>query len=189
MALTFKPVKDDLDIAEVATVAAEIWGEYWPGIIGQEQTDYMVANFQSEAAISQDIAEKNYQYFLLFDKQGDCVGYTAAAMEDFSENPDDPAAKAHSPKISEVALKRLFISKIYLYAKDRGKHYASQVLNFYEDMCAQEDCKAMYLTVNIHNELGVRAYLGRGFTVLEDYQGDIGNGFIMDDHIMVKVLG
>ena len=35
MALTFKPVKDDLDIAEVATVAAEIWGEYWPGIIGQ----------------------------------------------------------------------------------------------------------------------------------------------------------
>ena len=84
MALTFKPVKDDLDIAEVATVAAEIWGEYWPGIIGQEQTDYMVANFQSEAAISQDIAEKNYQYFLLFDEQGDCVGYTAAAMEDFS---------------------------------------------------------------------------------------------------------
>jgi GNAT superfamily N-acetyltransferase len=82
----------------------------------------------------------------------------------------------------------LFISKIYLYAQERGKHYASRVIEFYEAACHAEGMSGMYLTVNRGNELGVRAYLGRGFVVVEELAADIGEGFVMDDYIMAKLL-
>ena len=44
----------------------------------------------------------------------------------------------------------------------------------------------MYLTVNKHNELGVRAYNGTGFEVIDAVETDIGEGFIMDDYIMER---
>lgn len=47
----------------------------------------------------------------------------------------------------------------------------------------------MYLTVNRDNELGIRAYLGRGFSIYEDVAAPIGDGFVMDDHIMGKSVG
>ena len=44
----------------------------------------------------------------------------------------------------------------------------------------------MYLTVNKHNDLGIRAYKAKGFETIDAVETDIGNGFIMDDYIMEK---
>ena len=44
----------------------------------------------------------------------------------------------------------------------------------------------MYLTVNKYNELGVRAYQGKGFETIDAVETDIGHGFIMDDFIMER---
>ena len=46
----------------------------------------------------------------------------------------------------------------------------------------------MYLTVNKGNDLGVRAYRGNGFSVIDAVETDIGQGFIMDDYIMEKCV-
>lgn len=186
MALEFKLVETDGDIARVAQVAHDIWFEYWPARIGVAQTEYMVGTMQSLPAITADIRERGYRYWMLFDEAGECVGYTCALAEDFTGAPDSPEAAKHGARISEVALKRLFISKIYLYAPQRGKHYASRVIEFYERLCRDEGMTAMYLTVNRENDLAIRAYLGRGFQTIEDVDADIGEGFIMNDHIMAK---
>ena len=84
------------------------------------------------------------------------------------------------------ALKRLFISKVYLYAHERGKHYASEVIAFYEKLCRSEGLEAMYLSVNRGNELGIRAYQGKGLEAIEEIDADIGGGFAMHDYIMCK---
>jgi len=186
MGLEIGRVVSDEDIAVAARVADEIWHDYWPPLIGQAQTDYMVSTMQSLEAIKHDIREKGYRYYLLRDDAGSIVGYSSALVEDFSDAPDDPRSTAHGPAINGVSLRRLFISKIYLYANERGKHYASRMIEFYEELCRDEAIPAMYLTVNIHNELAIRAYLGRGFETIEDYAASIGEGFIMDDHIMCK---
>ena len=188
MELRIERVETDEDIATAARVAGEIWHDYWPPIIGPAQTDYMVSTMQSLEAIEHDIREKGYRYYLLRDGSGAIVGYTAALVEDFTDDPDNPRAWAHGHAIADRTLCRLFISKIYLYAAERGKHYASRMIEFYEQLCRDERLDAMYLTVNIHNELGIRAYLGRGFEVIEDVAAPIGEGFIMDDHIMAKVV-
>ena len=188
MALTFHRVETDDDLQRTARVAHDIWFEYWPALIGQAQTEYMVKNMQSLAAITRDISEVGYRYWLLFDEEGTCVGYTSSLAEDFSDDPQGAEATKHGAEIAKLASKRLFISKIYLYANERGKHYASRVLEFYEQLCRDEGLQAMYLTVNRGNELGIRAYLGRGFQTIEEVAADIGEGFVMDDYIMCKMV-
>ena len=188
MALTFHLVANQEDLQLTAEVAHDIWFEYWPALIGMAQTEYMVKNMQSLPAITRDIREVGYRYWLLYDEDGTCVGYTSSLAEDFSADPSDPASAKHGEEIAKRAAKRLFISKIYLYAEERGKHYASRVIEFYEQLCRDEGLTAMYLTVNRGNELAIRAYLGRGFETIEEKAADIGGGFIMDDYIMCKMV-
>lgn len=163
--VAFVPVSSDEDRARLADLADEIWHEYWPALIGPEQTDYMVENFQSLEAIERDMAEHAYEYwFLRAEDDGRIVGYTGGHAE---------------PETN-----RYFISKIYLRAEERGKGFASQAIAFYDQLARERGLDALYLTVNKHNELGVRAYLGKGFEIIDAVETDIGNGFVMDDYIM-----
>jgi hypothetical protein len=189
MPLSFTLVESRDQIREATRVADEIWHDYWPALIGEAQTDYMVDTMQSLAAITNDIRNKGYLYYLLRDEKGTCVGYTAAQPQDITGHADDPAYIEHGAQINRLMPgKRLFISKIYLYADQRGKHYCSRVIEFYENLCRERHLAGMYLTVNRGNELGVRAYLGRGFKTIEEVDADIGQGFVMNDHIMAQLV-
>lgn len=156
-------------VSALAELAHEIWFEYWPSLIGADQTSYMVDRFQSLPAIERDIRDHAYEYwFVRAVDDGRIVGYTGGHVE---------------PETN-----RFFISKIYLLASERGKHFASAVVAFYERLCRERGLSAMYLTVNKGNDLGVRAYEGNGFSVIDAVETDIGQGFIMDDYIMEKCV-
>ena len=86
----------------------------------------------------------------------------------------------------EPETNRFFISKIYLLAEERGRHFASAVVSFYENLCRERGLVAMYLTVNKGNELGIRAYRGKGFETIDAVETEIGEDFVMDDYIMEK---
>ena len=60
------------------------------------------------------------------------------------------------------------------------------MIAFYDDLCRERGLRAMYLTVNKGNVLGIRAYKGNGFEVIDAVETDIGKGFVMDDYIMEK---
>lgn len=173
MNVSFVPVEEGSDQEKLAEMAHTIWNEYWPALIGQEQVDYMVENFQSLNAIKQDMAERAYEYWFLRAEEADgssrIVGYTGG-----HEEPET---------------NRYFISKIYLLAEERGRGFASKTIRFYEELCRKRGLRAMYLTVNKHNELGIRAYKGKGFETIDAVVTDIGNGFVMDDFIMEKTVG
>jgi len=152
MGVRFVAVETDEDQEKLAKLADEIWHEYWPAIIGDAQTDYMVEKFQSLAAIKRDMAEHAYEYWFVVDEAGKTVGYTGGRGQSGA----------------------------------RGKHYASQIIGFYTDLCRSRDLHSMYLTVNKQNDLGIRAYYGKGFVTIESVKNDIGNGFAMDDYVMEK---
>ena len=166
--MVFRPVESPQDQERLAELAGSIWHEYWPALIGEAQTDYMVERFQSLPAIRRDIAESAYEYWLVCD--GDrVVGYTVGRAE---------------PETG-----RFFISKIYLKAQERGRGYARRVVEFYDALCRERGLHAMYLTVNKGNVLGVRAYKGTGFETVDAVETDIGHGFVMDDYIMERPVG
>ena len=129
MDVRFVPVETAEDQEALAKLAGEIWHEYWPALIGAAQTDYMVEQFQNLEAIKRDMAENAYEYWFVVDEAGKTVGYTGGHEE---------------PETS-----RYFISKIYLLTEERGKHYASKIIEFYVELCHSRDLHAMYLTVNL----------------------------------------
>lgn len=188
MSLAFEPVSTPAQIARLATMADEIWHEYWPPRIGMTQTDYMVQMFQTPAAIERDMAEHGYRYWLLRDGQDNLVGYTGGAGEELSGDAETDATMMRSAVVDERWPRRFFISKIYLYALERGKRYSSRVMDFYEDICRNESFPALYLTVNRDNDLAVRAYIARGLEVVEESDNPIGEGFVMTDYIMAKEI-
>ena len=170
MKVAFMPVESSEDRARLAALADEIWHEYWPALIGEAQTDYMVDQFQSLEAIERDMRESAYEYWLLrADEDGRTVGYTGGHVE---------------PETN-----RFFISKIYLRAEERGHGFASQTIRFYEELARARQLDALYLTVNKRNDLAIRAYVGKGFETIDSVETDIGDGFIMDDYIMEKRVG
>ena len=54
MSIAFEAVRTTDDRQRLAALADEIWHEYWPALIGDAQTDYMVENFQSLEAIERE---------------------------------------------------------------------------------------------------------------------------------------
>ena len=177
MSIEFVPVTKGTDQEILAGIAGEIWSEYWPDRIGADQTIYMIQQFQSLEAIQRDMAEHAYEYWFLCADDGE---------EGIWQTTDGKHIVGFTGGHVEPETNRFFISKIYLLACERGKHYASRVIEFYTQLCQDRGLRAMYLTVNKYNEMGIRAYVAKGFETIDSVETDIGKGYIMDDYIMEK---
>lgn len=179
MTTKFQPVITPKEVSHLAQMAGAIWREYWPDLIGEAQTEYMVANFQSLEAIKRDMATENYEYWFILSDTPDARTNEPAGRE---------RIVGYTGGHEEPETDRFFISKIYLFKNERGKGYASEVVRFYENLCKERNLKAMYLTVNKGNDMGIRAYKTKGFETIDAVETDIGSGFIMDDYIMEKCV-
>ena len=161
-----RPVRSGEEIAEVVRLAREIWEGHYVPIIGQEQVDYMLDKFQSEPAITEQLA-KGYEYFLAVN-DGQSAGYTAVV-------PNEAEASC-------------LLSKIYVRQPLRGLGIGKQMLAHVEDLCRQRGITRIWLTVNRHNEASIDWYDRMGFRTAGPIVQDIGGGFVMDDHMMEKTI-
>lgn len=166
MAVQFIPVTTDEQIQLLAVMANNVWHEWFPSILSEEQIDYMVDRFQSYGAIRKQITE-GYEYFFIYVGQMP-VGYVGI----HEEKPE----------------KKLFVSKVYLMKEFRGKGYASEAFAFLEGLCSGMGLTSMYLTVNKYNSHAILVYQKKGFETVRAQVTDIGNGFVMDDYVMEKKL-
>lgn len=162
-----KLVKAETDdqLNRIAAIADKIWHEFFPCIISEGQIDYMVEKFCSFEAMKENIASDGYIYYFI-KKGGNDIGYTAV-------KPDGD---------------RLFLSKIYLKKEERGKKYARAVMNAHMSYAREHDLRAIWLTVNKHNDSSIAAYKAMGFTVIGEGVADIGSGYVMDDYYMELAL-
>jgi diamine N-acetyltransferase len=161
----FAPVRSQSEITAVASLAREIWYEFYVPLIGRAQVDYMVSKFQSAAAMTTQIRD-GYEYFLV-QCDGGNIGYCAVL-----ENPAERA---------------LFISKFYLHRGVRGSGTGRACMEFIEQLARRRGLTLLWLTVNKGNP-SVSAYKRLGFHIAADLVMDIGAGFVMDDYRMEKPL-
>ena len=162
--MTIEEVSTETQIETVAQLAREIWNQHFIPIIGKAQVDYMLGKFQSTKAISEQI-KNGYSYYLL-KTDSDYVGYTGIC-----------------PKEDE-----LFLSKLYIGESRRGKGFGKNVIEFLQELAREKGLSKITLTVNKNNTDAIRAYEQFGFTNLGVFVQDIGNGFVMDDYKMEKVV-
>lgn len=151
----------DLDkIDKIAALADEIWHECYKGIISDAQIDYMVKNFQSSGAMK-ELFGNGAEFYAVADN-GKTMGYVVLEKEDDA----------------------LFLSKLYILSSIRGKGYGSLALSFVKRRAKELGYDSVYLHVNKYNARAIKAYLANGFAVERDLDTAIGDGFVMEDHIM-----
>lgn len=157
--------QNETQLQELATLANEIWHEYFTCIISEAQIDYMVERFQSYHAMKKAIYEDGYTYYLLYEDK--LIGYLGVKCE----------------------AERVFLSKLYLHKEARGKGYASVLLNQAITYAKEHNKKAIYLTCNKYNQHSLDVYAKKGFETIDAVVSDIGQGYVMDDYILeLKVL-
>ncbi len=162
--LQIKLANNKEDFRKIEDLAKEIWEEHYTPIIGPNQVAYMLDKFQSAVAIKNQIND-GYQYFQVY-IDDISVGYFSFIKREAS----------------------LFLSKIYVLKKYRGKGVGKFMMNFVLQKAMQLNLISIALTVNKENKNSIEAYEKMGFQSMGALVTDIGNGFVMDDKKMVKSL-
>ncbi|MEY4576468.1 MAG: hypothetical protein RL701_1171 [Pseudomonadota bacterium] len=160
------PVETSEQIADVVALAHEIWREYYLPLIGLAQVDYMLAKFQSQAAIAAQL-DAGYEYYIVSSSEhGTNCGYTAVQAQDEG---------------------LLFISKLYVQSAVRGAGFGRACMTIIEQLARARGLSRLWLTVNKGNA-AVQVYERLGFHKASELVVDIGAGFVMDDFRMEKAL-
>ena len=148
------------EIEQISSLAREIWQEHYTSIIGIEQVEYMLSNFQSVTAIEQQIQD-GYEYYLLVNN-GAPVGYLSYGVES----------------------NYIFLSKIYVLSSSRGKGIGKKAIQHVVESAKKSQLDFIRLTVNKYNLKSIAAYKKIGFIVASEQVKPIGNGFVMDDYVL-----
>ena len=162
----FHKVSTSSEIVEVVNIASEIWREHYPPIIGIEQVEYMLELYHSKDAITLELSQDNYAYYLI-KKNNKVIGYIGIQLK--QDN--------------------LFLSKIYILSSERGTGVGKASMRFIKDLAQKNNINRISLTVNKNNTDSIAAYYRLGFIKTGDVCVDIGGGYEMDDFRMELNLG
>tara|TARA_R110002049_G_scaffold304526_3_gene499867 strand:+ start:5334 stop:5858 length:525 start_codon:yes stop_codon:yes gene_type:complete len=152
------------DFEVIERLADTIWRKHYIPIVGKPQIDYMLDKFQSVKAMEEQVAT-GYEYYTVFYEELP-VGYMSVKPE------------------SEY----FFLSKIYVLSAYRGKGIGKTMMLFIEEKAKTYNLNKIRLTVNKYNINSIKAYEKMGFKNVRELVQDIGNGFVMDDFELVKML-
>ncbi|MCA6364228.1 MAG: GNAT family N-acetyltransferase [Bacteroidetes bacterium] len=148
------------DASSIAKLAAHIWQQHYPQIIGQKQVDYMLSNMYSEPALLKQMQEG--QLFYLIYAGEIKAGYIAVSQKE----------EGH-----------YFLHKFYidpsLQARGLGKAVFAATTALFPEL------KQWTLTVNRKNYKSVNFYFRLGFVIDKVADFDIGEGYFMEDFVMI----
>lgn len=160
--------KADLnDVSTIRNLAQLIWPEAYGEIISKEQIAYMLELMYSEAALKEQM-EKGHQ-FILAVHENLPIGFAA-----FSKKSDE-----------EPQTFRLH--KLYVLPRQHAQGIGSFLLNHLIAESKAAGANLLELNVNKFN-IAKQFYDKKGFTILREEVLDIGEDYVMDDYVMVKVI-
>lgn len=165
MDFRIREIETGHDIMEVNRLAGIIWHESYRSILSREQIAYMIEKYQSVRALTEQLAFDGYRYLLL-EESDEAVGYCGVQVKDG----------------------KMYLSKMYLLSRVRGKGYFRRVVEYLDALCRHEGVTAIWLTVNRHNEHAIDVYRHLGFEELRTQVADIGNGYVMDDYVLERTV-
>lgn len=160
----FKELKDQQDLHELSELAVKVWNSYYPPIIGQQQVDYMLDKFYSIDSLLEQINEKEHTFI------GAYIDKVMIGFISFNMTGDD----------------EYFIHKLYV---DTGIHGKGIGKALFDHVFSGKKFDAIRLTVNRQNIGAINFYFKKGFIIEKVTDIDIGNGFFMNDFIMVLKPG
>lgn len=164
----FVPMHIDLipvatsELPLVADLAFKIWNDHYPSVIGQKQVDYMLNKFYSLPSLQEQVQRGQVFYFIKSNE----------VTEGF-------ISVTHTTETQE-----LFIHKFYILTQKQKSGWGTLALEKMESL--YPSAKFIRLTVNRQNHKSINFYFKNGFTIEKVADFDIGDGYVMNDFVMLK---
>ena len=163
--IELEKVLSNENLKKLSSLASIIWIEHYSPILGTTKASYMTSKFQSEEAILKQIKDNN-EYFIIKSSSKE-IGYLAYKING----------------------KNLFIDKIYLLKEFHGQSVGSFCMNFIEKLAEEKNCNSISLKVEQKNTNSIATFKKWGFHIIDSLTRNIGNGFTLSGHIMIKHKG
>lgn len=148
------------DLEIISNLAKKIWNHYYPEIISQEQIDYMLSVMYSLESLKNQTCEKKHRFYFI-DEDYTHIGFVSV----------------HSENNKDWFLHKLYIDQT-LAKKGIGTLAFKEIRKLLHP-------KTIRLTVNRQNYKSINFYFKNGFKIEKVADFDIGNGFVMNDFVMV----
>ncbi len=162
---SIEPVAE-ADLPVIRSLAERIWRVSYPGMISEDQIEYMLGWMYSIERLRQDLRSGVVFEWARF--EGTPVGYLATQVE----------------SVSAV----LHLHKVYVLPEFQGRGIGSRLIDHALRTAESAGCRTVRLNVNKGNSRAVACYRRHGFTQEASVVNDIGGGFVMDDYVMVRPI-
>src|SRR5574340_637487 len=159
---------DRLTLREVdalCTLARIIWQATYPPLISQAQIDAMLADRYAAERIREGLEDPRQAWWVAR-RDHVLAGFAHAIL-------DERGCK---------------LDKLYVHPDLQRHGIGAALLSKVADWARSHPARCLWLQVNRGNAQAIRAYLKYGFRIVESRVFDIGGGFVMDDHVMEKLL-
>jgi ribosomal protein S18 acetylase RimI-like enzyme len=153
------------DVPAISALAREIWQATYPGIITQEQIDFML--------------EQRYGHERLYDDLEDADKWLDQAFQ---------GERRVGFAFSEIYKGEFKLDKLYIHPDVQRKGVGGELIGHVAARAKKLGYPCVILAVNKRNTTAIASYKKYGFVVREAIVDDIGHGFVMDDFVMEKVL-
>lgn len=155
----------DTDIEPLRALAREIWEIHYTAIIGGAQIQYMLDQRYRPDVLREELARPNLWWDLLL-VEGEPRGYSSYFLD------EDGAT--------------LKLDKLYVHPQCQRVGHGERMLERVLERARALRCNRVALAVNKRNPKAIAAYEKWQFRIDRAVVQDIGNGFVMDDYIMVR---
>lgn len=155
------------DIPSIRAVALATWPVVYGAILSTGQLAYMLDLMYSEAALHEQLTRKGHQALLL-KRATDTVGFGS-----------------YEHRVHESAMTRLH--KLYVLPTEQGIGGGGLLLGAV--LKTAHDRGSAFVELNVNRFNPAKGFYERhGFRVVRDEVIAIGQGYVMDDHVMQRPL-
>lgn len=153
------------EVDAVCALARTVWQATYPTLISQAQIDAMLADRYSAERIRAQLDDPRHAWW---------GARRSAALVGFAHAVQDGADCK--------------LDKLYVHPANQRLGTGSRLLQAVQDWARQRQARRLWLQVNRGNTQAIAAYRKYGFRIVESRVFDIGQGYVMDDHVMEQAL-
>ena len=156
--ITLLKAEHKTDFRLIEKLAVEILHEVYDAIIPPEHTDYFISKYQTAKIIEDQIANKNFTYYLL-NYNSETVGYLGTQQVDT----------------------KLILSKLYVLQSFRGKKIGKTAMEFVFEYSKEYKLERIELIANQQNKSAIEMYKKYGFEIVESMVNTFPSGHTIKD--------
>jgi len=155
------------DISLIHQLAKEVFFQTYEPLQPKDKVAYLFNIMYGETALTEQMEKKKHTFLLA----EDASGYLGYASYEFNYKGSGKTK----------------IHKIYVMPKAQGKGVGKEMVNWIANVAKRNKVQTLLLDVFRHNP-AIQFYEKLGFKKAGEQVTEVGNGFVMDDFVMEKVL-